>query len=304
MTRRAVFTSILGGYEKLNEQPTALTSPVDFICLTDDPSSTSDTWHMVTVQPLLACDPARSQRDFKIRGHAALAEYDEVLYIDNTVRLLVDPDVILQDWLDGSDLTLVQHSFRATVLDEFDAVIASLLDDPARVHEQLFHYAARYPAALAEQPSWNGMFARRQTDEIRRLSEVWFSHVLRYSRRDQLSLNVALADAGVGPRRVTMDNHRTDFHEWPVLNERRVAQVPGSARSGPLLAEIGRLTRELDARIEQHEGDLAELRTDLHTAHATTARLQAESAAVTDTLSWRVTRPLRWVRHMTSRARA
>lgn len=75
MTRRAVFTSILGGYEKLNEQPTALTSPVDFICLTDDPFSRSDTWHMVTVQPLLACDPARSQRDFKIRGHAALAEY-------------------------------------------------------------------------------------------------------------------------------------------------------------------------------------------------------------------------------------
>ncbi|MEO8908191.1 MAG: hypothetical protein ABI310_08950, partial [Microbacteriaceae bacterium] len=61
--RQAVYTSLLGGYEELNEQEIARSGATTFLCFTDDPGLTSETWEIVLVEPRFPLDTVRSQRD-------------------------------------------------------------------------------------------------------------------------------------------------------------------------------------------------------------------------------------------------
>ena len=75
----AVYTALLGGYERLNDdQPRD--SDLPFICFTDDPRLRSTTWDVRLVEPAFPLDLVRSQRDIKLRGHASLEEFSETLY--------------------------------------------------------------------------------------------------------------------------------------------------------------------------------------------------------------------------------
>lgn len=280
--RRAVVTSLLGGYESLGAQPVAAASGADFLCFTDDPELSGADWNIVVCETPFPLDPSRSQRWFKIVGHPMLDDYDEVLYIDNSVRLRADPSGILRDWLDGVDAAFVEHSFRETVLDEFDAVLQIGLDDPARVHEQLLQYALISPEALQQRPSWNGMFAYRPGAALREVMMRWYWHVLRYSRRDQLSWNVVVPSSGLRVRRVQLDNHHSELHDWPM----EVGRAPGASvirrPTGPLVAEVQRLDRELrevTSRLGHESEQLAAARQDV--------------VALQSTMSWRITAPLR-----------
>jgi len=306
--RRAVVTSLLGGYETLGSQPVAAVSDADFLCFTDDPELVGGDWHVVVCETPFPLDPSRSQRWFKIVGHPMLDDYDEVLYIDNSVRLTADPSPTMQVWLDGVDLASIEHSFRETVLDEFDAVLLAGLDDPARVHEQLLHYSLLYPDALRQRPSWNGMFAYRPGARVREVMTRWYGHVLRYSRRDQLSWNVVVPASGLRLRRIPLDNHHSELHEWPV----EVSRVRGASASsrpiGPLVVDLQPLDRELrdaqsklgdeSARLAAAWRDRDEARAAATQAAAATAAALQEVDAVRHTVSWRVTAPLRGVRRV------
>lgn len=314
LPRRAVYTALLGDYEQLNEQPVALQTDVPFICFTDDPGLTSETWQVRLVEPLFPLDLVRSQRAIKIRGHESLDAFEETLYIDNSVSLKQDPNAILDVWLATSDYGVSLHSFRDRVIDEFDEVIALNYDDASRVHEQLLQYARLYPDVLYEKPYWNGILARRNTEQVRAATRLWFDHVLRYSRRDQLSANVSLALSGVQVTKIEQDNNLSAMHAWPVDVKRRVRPGGSMVRpAGPLLAEIARLEIAL-SRAERTLEDYPKQVTAVSAltaevqrlgVEAERARVDAEQARIRgeqrvayfeSSGSWRVTRPLRWLR--------
>lgn len=280
--RRAVFTALLGSYEELIEQPWAARSDVDFICFTDSPDLVADSWDVRRVEPLFPLDLGRSQRALKILGHESLQGYDELIYIDNSVMLTADPREVFETWLDGADLAIPTHSFREHVIDEFDVVVELRYDDPARVHEQLLHYAELHPEVLDERPYWNGFSARRRTPAVDAAMTRWFQHVLRYSRRDQLSINVALAESDVAVRRIEIDNNESPWHRWPVVLTRdpRATEIP-LRRSGPLLAENARLRRfanEAESRTHSLQTELTRTRAGLEEAYAREGELAAQIA--------------------------
>jgi Protein of unknown function (DUF616) len=273
--RRAVYTALLGRYEELNEQPTALDTDIPFICFTDDPNLVSETWQIHLVDPLFPLDMVRSQRDIKIRGHETLTQFDETLYIDNSVSLKQVPDIVLDEWLASTDLAVSLHSFRDRIVDEFDEVIAQSLDDPSRVHEQLMYYAHLYPEVLYERPFWNGILARRHTEAVNKAMQLWFDHVLRFSRRDQLSANVAFSLAGIQVRGIEHDNWESTMHRWPVDLSRKVQLRKAPTRkAGPLLAEVARL--ELD--VARGSAEVARLELDVARGSAEVARLELDVA--------------------------
>ncbi len=220
MTRRAVYTALLGSYEALNEAQVS-TPGIDFVCFTDDASLRSERWRVVVVEPEFARDPHRSQRRLKILGHPELGAYDETLYIDNSVSLTGDPGEILDEWLAEADMGLARHSYRDSVAEEFAAVIASALDDHHRVAEQWDHYVDTIPHVINGPVLWGGMIARRRSDQVADACSTWFHHVLRYSRRDQLSLPAALDAHGVRPHISVMSNRLSQWHAWPVEVGRR-----------------------------------------------------------------------------------
>lgn len=215
--KACVYTCIIGNYEEINEQPIRPDSELDFICLTDNPSLKSNSWKIVPIDLPLRSDVIRSQRLAKILPHKFLPKpYTVSLYIDNTVLLKTKPEEILSRYLNDTDFALLTHSYRQTVLDEFIEVSRLGLDDQAKIFEQLNHYAIHAEESLLDKPYWTGFLMRRHCSSIvQSVMERWAMHVLRYSRRDQLSFNIAISQSGFHPKRVDLDVFETNFHSWP-----------------------------------------------------------------------------------------
>jgi hypothetical protein len=213
---------LIGRYEKLNEQPMAQQSALPFVCLTDDPELTSETWRIVRIQPAFQSDPVRSQRMLKLLPHRYLNRFERSLYIDNSVVLTAPPEKILAEYLTDVTFALPTHSYRDCIRDEFTAVLAHQFDDPTRIAEQRQAYEECDTDGLDERPFWTAILLRDHLDPaVREALETWAMHVLRYSRRDQLSANHAFRHAGFTPHRIEIDNHASWFHHWPVVQERK-----------------------------------------------------------------------------------
>ncbi|MCT9818753.1 DUF616 domain-containing protein [Microbacterium sp. W1N] len=249
-----MYTSLFGQYDALLDQPVARDSDAVFICFTDDPNLTSETWDVRVVPPAFDQDPIRSARLHKILGQSVPDSFDITLYIDASVRLRVTPEELVGEWLaDDVDMALATHSYRETVVDEFDEVVRLNYDDRARVYEQLTDYAQADPGVLTSKPLWTGILVRRRSHAVAAAMRTWADHVLRYSRRDQLSIMVALG-AGIRYRTIELDNFQSRYHEWPVIAGRRVSQ--GKSRdlpSGPLLADLRRAKAHVSALERQIE---------------------------------------------------
>ncbi len=230
---------MIGGYERLNEQPVAQQSNIPFLCLTDDPSLGSQSWRMMRVEPNYPMDPVRSQRLLKLLPHRYLPDFDTTLYIDNSVLLTQPPEAILDRYLHSSPFALPWHSFRKTTLDEFLEVQRLLLDDPDRVFEQLNHYALSDPDVLLEQPYWTGVLMRHHEDgSVRQMLESWAAEVQRYSRRDQLSINLAFKRSVLRPDRIEIDNHQSWFHTWPHSAHRKNRRIQRSESLARLVSQL------------------------------------------------------------------
>ncbi|MEJ8854781.1 glycosyltransferase domain-containing protein [Variovorax robiniae] len=333
-TKTCVYTILVGEYEALNEQPVAARSDIPFICLTDDSRLTSQTWKVVHVPTAFGMDPVRSQRIHKICPHLvdAFAEFDRSLYIDNSVILSATPEEIIERYPMTAGIGLPTHSFRESVMDEFIEVARLGFDEQVRIFEQLNHYMTQGDPSLAERPHWTAILLRNHSDPlVRKAMGRWASHVLRYSRRDQLSFNAALRDVGLTPDRWDIDNHQSWFHTWPHMPHRErfagprnpmVSHMPPNVRirleqeqaaaakqaADTLRGQLESMTAERDqARGEledakrqlgacrmqlEHENQL--LRDSLESARREAdATIAATVAAIHASTSWRVAAPLR-----------
>jgi hypothetical protein len=303
---RAVYTALIGSYERLQEQPAAETTDIPFICLTDDPTLTSKTWEVRLVEPAFARDSARASRFVKIMGDPLVADYDETLWVDNKVVLTEDPGVILDELLADADLAVIHHSYRDTVIAEFDEVTRAGLDDPARIYEQLIHYAETKPHVLDLRPYWGAFIARRRTPAVQGAMQIWINHVLRYSRRDQLSMRYAL-DGVPRVLALDLDNFGSRFHTWVVdqdVIERDTSKRTNAFRTSiraplageaALTAEVASLRSQLDAetartraaqaRVTDLRARVARLRTRVERLRTKLDRERARSAALAEQLA-------------------
>jgi hypothetical protein len=214
-SRLVVYTALIGGDQRLREVRLAEESSADFVCFTDDPALRSDTWQVIPVEPRLPTDPVRSERYLKIVGHPVLAGYDRSLWVDNAVELLELPESFVDGWLDEADVAAPVHTSYRTVLEEAEASVDLGRDDHLRVFEQLAHYVGSSPTAVETNPHWTALLARRRTPQVEAVMTTWWEHVLRYSRRDQLSFTVVMAASGLRLRSVPLPNLRSPLHRWP-----------------------------------------------------------------------------------------
>ena len=214
-SRMVVYTALLGGGQFLREEPLAAESTADFLCFTDDPGLRSRTWQVLPVEPRLPTDLVRSERYLKIAGHPALAGYDRSLWVDSSVELRALPESFVDDWLEQADVAAPVHTFHRSVLAEAEDSIDLGKDDHLRVFEQLAHYVQSSPTAVEANPHWTALLARRRTAEVEAAMTTWWEHVLRFSRRDQLSFSVVMAASGLRVNSVPLGNLRSPLHRWP-----------------------------------------------------------------------------------------
>ena len=301
--RVCVYSVLVGGYEKLLEQPVARSSDYDFILFTDDRDLTSETWQIRTEELILPQDPARSSRYAKLLPHRALPGHDVSIYIDNSLLLREPPEIILADLLpDDSVFVLNAHDFRETVRDEFEAVVAGELDAPWVCAEQMEHYESWHPEVLQGKPLWSGFMIRRHRDPLLiRTMELWWTQLLRYSRRDQLSLTMALRETGLEPTILSLDSRASRYHEWPQV----LGRVRARGGKLPGMSELTDCREELDQANERWaiasqwatdiEGDRNDLRVEVDGLRQGIADRDHVLRLMHDSRSWQITEPLRWL---------
>lgn len=232
--KRCVYTCLLGGYEQLLEQPVRKEDDIPFICFTDDPTLTSESWEIRLIDPVLPLDLARSSRHPKICAHEYVSEFDESIYIDNSIKLIKPPTYIFEQFLDNQphDMACFGHSFRDTIAGEFEAIEEAGYDFPETLRAMHSDYSS-LDYDFSAKPMWGGFLIRRHNvDHVKKCMNVWYSNVLRYSRRDQLSFDYAMKRTGLKLTVNYVDIRSTDFHQWPC------APRLGSARVVPEIEAV------------------------------------------------------------------
>ncbi|HEY4250762.1 MAG TPA: hypothetical protein VGM87_06165 [Roseomonas sp.] len=302
-----LYTVMMGGYERLNEQPVATHSTLPFICLTDDPALRSGSWDCHLVEPVFPRDPVRSQRDLKIRPHLHLPGFARSIYIDNTVILKEPPERLLELADPATGFLLPAHGSRETVLDEFLEVSRVGFDDSVRIFEQLHHYMLHGPEVLQERPWWTAIMVRdHRSARVRAMLEIWALHVMRYSRRDQLSVNTAFRAAGLQPTLLPVPLLDSDLHRWPEAADRdrergarslAVSLMPVAARVRQLEQEQMAQTAAIALRdgeaaalnmtLQARDGEVSALGAEVARLAAEGAGLRAETAGLANMLATR-----------------
>ncbi len=214
-----VYTVLIGDYEQLNEQPIRKDSSIDFFCFTDNRTLVSESWNIIYIDPIFPMDSVRSARLVKICPHRFLKAYDEFLYIDNSMVLKQTPEEIYGELMqDGNtDLVVLNHNYRKTVLDEFAAVIQLQYDNLNTILEQLNAYSLVCPDVLDETPIQSGfLFRKHNDDNVIVTMEDWLGQVFRYSRRDQLSVNYCLRKSNLRVRKIDCDVFNSKYFQYPV----------------------------------------------------------------------------------------
>lgn len=286
--RPCVYTVLFGGYEDLLEQPMAAESTVDFICFTDDPALESDTWEIRVVSPVIPTDSTRSARYPKLCPHDFLADHDLSLYIDNSVLLTSPPEEII-DTLLPSDalLAAVEHSFRDTVREEFEAVTEAGYEAAWVCDEQLSHYRQSDPDVLHMKPLFSGVLVRRHMHPVVvSAMDTWWTNVLRFSRRDQLSFQVALRASDLTPATMALDLQDNGLWEWPASTG-RVRSRGGALPVPPDVEALERALADRDLQIEHLRSQADDLE---HRNALLDERIQALHAST----SWKLTAGVRW----------
>ena len=223
-----VYTSLIGKNEGLNSQPCFSSSNLRHVCLTDDENLISDDWEIILVDRILPEDCHRSQRHFKIRPHIVFPNYKYSLYLDNTVvlkkktedfiKMILKENFIFKD----EPFFLLPYHSQFDLISEFNACASNNLDDQIRINEQLNHYINTNSRDLKRKAYWGAILLRSHNDsEIIKLSEIWFSHICRYSRRDQLSIIHASSQSNIVLKGFELKNSDSEYHVWPVTRNKR-----------------------------------------------------------------------------------
>lgn len=294
-----VYTCLFGDYEVLNEQPVAEKSEIEFICFTDNPELTSNTWKIHYISPVFPLDLARSSRTLKICPHRFLPDYSVSLYIDNSVRLKVPPEVIFEElYSEAHDMGLINHSFRDTVMDEFEEVVRIDYDKPGVVLEQLNTYSIISPEIYSQKPYWGGFIIRKHNlNKIVDAMEDWLAQVYRYSKRDQLSINHIINKHNLSINKYNLSNQESAYHEWPTAHrqgspnfkERLFHSAENNMRAEALAHKLD----QKEQLIQKINNNLAECEQTKQTLTTDLIELEQEVLFYANSKSWRITRPLR-----------
>lgn len=293
---RAVYTVLFGDYEELNEVRIPLEFNIDYICFTDNAELKSDTWDVQLISPEFPMDLVRSQRLIKIMGHQNLTKYKETLYLDNSVILRKPASMFFDMLLSSQDIGMPLHSFRRDVFEEFEEVSRLEYDSPLRLEEQLQHYKVSYRETLGLPPLWTAIIARRSSEKTELFQRIWANQILRYSRRDQLSVRVAQQISGIEIHEQQLNNTGSEIHDWPVTRKR--SDVP-SFEIESNNSELQLLTSSLKKLKEAHsqlKGSYEQLEISFERAKSDQNDSEQQLASVLESHSWKITAPMRCIK--------
>ena len=186
MNKNVCYTCIFGNYESLKD-PKYISSNFDYICFTDNENLNSDKWKIILCTSLNFGNK-KNNRCIKILTHIIFKQYDFSIYIDGSLQILDDLNIIKDNICKEHKLYLLPHPQRNCIYHEFFGCLQWNKDDPKIMYEQLNKYHNEgypYNYGLSE----NTIICRYHNDKkCINIMNQWWNEILNGSYRDQLSL--------------------------------------------------------------------------------------------------------------------
>ena len=212
---RVVFTAVSGGYDSLQYHEHLMDDCDYRVFLDGEPAGSGQVYDLRRIA-YFDEDPVRRARFVKTHPHMMLRGYAIAVWIDGNILFRGDISGLIDDFeRSGLPVAAVPHPLRTSVYEEALACISLGKDDDGVIQSQI----ARYRLAgfdcddLIES---NFLMYRLDHPQLAAFLSAWWAEIDRGSRRDQLSLNYAMAQTGV---------------KWFPLMQR-----PDSVRNHPALA--------------------------------------------------------------------
>jgi GT2 family glycosyltransferase len=189
-----IYTAVTGGYDLL-EDPEYVVPNCDYIAFSD----TQIDCKIWQIRPLnyIENDPSRTARFIKLHPHIYFPNYEISIWTDANISFAGDPKQFIDSLGSDGVMALFPHPHRNCVYVEGLECIERLKDDEVIIKKQLAKYRTldfQDQAGLWE----TGVLIRKHLDsKCRKLMTSWWNEILLGSRRDQISLPVAMCNTGV-----------------------------------------------------------------------------------------------------------
>lgn len=165
--------------------------PVDFVCVTDNTELRSEDYKIMLVKRKFG-DVTKNARDVKVNGISGIENYDVAIWHDSSVELDCKQLPLLVQSVQEKILSTFKHKDNC-VYSEGRSCIQLRKDSSLRIAFQLLFYALFY-----SYPVRNGLYETTMVCyNVPRyfgsdLNRKWWNLIHWLSRRDQLSLPVAI----------------------------------------------------------------------------------------------------------------
>jgi hypothetical protein len=183
-----IYSALFGKYDR--PYPAIPCKGVSWILFTDTPEVEAPGWTMHGITPRFD-NPRTESKYWKTHPPYGLS-----VYIDSHVHVHDERFVVMASKaLQRGDLCLWPHTERDCIYEEAEVCVRKKLDINALSQVNMYKETLGHPEHGG---LWmGGVIARKSTSNTERFNNIWWSHILRFPKRDQLSLPVAIREAKI-----------------------------------------------------------------------------------------------------------
>ena len=192
---KVCYTVISGPYDRLKE-PRVVTPGWKYICFTDQ-KFTSDVWEIRPLPKEIVEDSTltqvKRQRIMKIQPYLFF-EYDISVWVDGNLTIIGNLDEFVKE--NYADLSITAHPARNCIYDEARAIVRCRKDTQKNIDTQVDLYKKeKFPQHYGLNET--NVIIRRNTEDVRKVMDMWAEVLRKYSHRDQMSFNYVLWKLGM-----------------------------------------------------------------------------------------------------------
>lgn len=210
MSNTLIYTTLFGKMRTAYAPLESDRHNADCICFSDRDARSIDSreWTVKTIYPW--SDPLSIVKVLKCMPNM-LGDYERSIYIDATVRPRL-PLLPMFDVMQDCDLLCFRHNRRATVNEEYRHCLAIGKDSRERLDGM-----ARTLNGSTHELFLGGILWRKHTPAIERFGREWLFHIFTGTKRDQISMPLAMEKSGVNFKAL----NRSTLHKMVMIHNKR-----------------------------------------------------------------------------------
>lgn len=213
--RIAVYTVIFGKYDHLAD-PMYITPNCDYYIITNNDEIQSNVWRKFSIpeeikKQVKNYTNLELARYFKLHPHLLFPDYKYSLFVDGNVQIITDVRPVVAE-LGNNIIAIHKQPGRDCVYQEATEIIARKKALPTEVKKQISSYLHDGFPEHYGMFQTNVVVREHNTEICKKLMEVWWNEICKYTKRDQLSFTYSLWKSGMQSTDVSILGDNTDIN--------------------------------------------------------------------------------------------